>query len=108
MGNRLNIINELMCMVTIKENIENLNLNIEIPEIQHTYHVLPIHGYDRYEYKTINGQKCIEVKGLGDSKIPLKCVINLETKKILEYAMWNEDDFQVVSSIDKDGNMPFH
>ena len=95
-------------MVTIKENIEKLNLDIDIPKTQHTYHVFAPHGYETYEYKIINGQKCIELKGFGNSKMPLKCVINIETKKIIEYIIWDENDCQIVSSIDKDGVMPFY
>lgn len=40
--------------------------------------------YETYNFTTINNQKCIELKGFIEDKIPMKCIINLDIKRIME------------------------
>lgn len=47
-------------MITMKETLEKLNLNIDLPKVQYEYPLLAY--YESYEFKTIDGQKCVELK----------------------------------------------
>ncbi|RAP43850.1 MAG: hypothetical protein BZ135_08980 [Methanosphaera sp. rholeuAM6] len=92
-------------MVTLKETLEKLNLNIELPEVQYEYPVLA--DYESYKYKTINNEKCVELKGYGYMEIPMVCIIHLEKKKIMEYGAY-DDELNLARSMDEEGVMPFH
>ena len=92
-------------MVTLEETMEKLNLELDLPEVQYEYPVLA--HYESYEYKTINNEKCVVLKGYGYKKIPMVCIIHLEKKKIKEYGAYS-DTLTLARSMDKDGVMPFH
>lgn len=48
------------------------------------------------------------IKGRGYKGIPLVCIINLYEKNIKEYNVYSDGDCSLISSIDKEGYMPFH
>ena len=92
-------------MVTLKETLEKIGLELDLPKVQYEYPVLAY--YESYEHKTINNEKCIELKGYGYKKIPMVCIIHLEKKKIMEYGAY-DDELTLARSMDKEGVMPFH
>ena len=94
-------------MTTMKENLKRLKLNIELTKAQYDYR--PLADYESYMFKTIDGEEYVELKGKGAGGLPFLCTINLNDKHIREYRVYPEDDdLSLLSSIDKDGYMPFY
>jgi len=94
-------------MITLKETLKKLNLELDLPDVQYEYPMMA--NYESYQYKTINGQKCIEMNGFVKNELHLKCIINLNIKMIKEYLVDTRDEsLTLLSSMDKEGVMPFH
>lgn len=69
-------------MITIKQTLKKLDLELDLPEVLYRYPMMA--DYETYNFTTINNQKCIELKGFIEDKIPMKCIINLDIKRIME------------------------
>lgn len=91
-------------MVCLKKVLEKLNLKLDIPKVQYEY---PVTDYETYEFKTIDGEKCVVLKELNNG-FPMICIINLNQKNVKSYLIHSDNDLQLISSMDKEGFIPIY
>ena len=96
-------------MTTLKELLKNLGLDIQLPKVMEEYEIFPTHPYTEYHTeKTDEGEIIVFTGSSKFNELYDMEAILLGNNKFLEFFIDDDASRVTVSSIDKEGRMPFY